>query len=76
MFVSLVLSPHFRIQTPVMILGNHQLTGQVEKLDDPYCLMEKKYNENVTPKQIEAYQIIGIVTEKLLFKNYPKAIMR
>jgi hypothetical protein len=59
-----------------MILGNHELTGKVVKLADPFCLMEKKYNESVTPKEIEAYQIIGIVREKFLFNNYPKAIMR
>mmetsp|Transcript_27768 Transcript_27768/g.59364 ORF Transcript_27768/g.59364 Transcript_27768/m.59364 type:complete len:161 (-) Transcript_27768:583-1065(-) len=63
-------------KTPMMILGNHELTGEVKKLDDPFCLMEKKYNEDVTPKQIESYQIIGIVKEKFLFENYPKAIMR
>ena len=59
-----------------MILGSHQVTGQVEKLEDHFCLMEKKYNDDVTPKQIESYQIIGIVKEKFLFKNYPKVIMR
>eukprot|EP00533_Pseudo-nitzschia_delicatissima_P011087 CAMPEP_0116101416 /NCGR_PEP_ID=MMETSP0327-20121206/12800_1 /TAXON_ID=44447 /ORGANISM="Pseudo-nitzschia delicatissima, Strain B596" /LENGTH=134 /DNA_ID=CAMNT_0003593379 /DNA_START=110 /DNA_END=514 /DNA_ORIENTATION=- len=63
-------------KTPMMILGNHQLTGEVVKLKDSFCLMEKKYDESVTPKKIEAYQIIGMVTEKFLFKNYPKAIMR
>ena len=62
-----------------MILGNHQLKGEVIKLKDPFCLMEKTYDESVTavtPKKIEAYQIKGLVTEKFLFKNYPKAIMR
>ena len=66
----------FGKQTPTMILGNHQLKGEVVKLKDPFCLMEKTYDESVTPKQIKAYQIIGIVTEKFLFKTYPKAIMR
>ena len=59
-----------------MILGNHQLKGEVVKLENSFCLMEKKYDESVTPKKIQAYQIIGIVTEKFLFKTYPKAIMR
>jgi len=59
-----------------MILGSHQLTGEEKKIDDPFCLMEKKYKEGVTPKQIESYQIIGIVKKKFLFKNYPKVIMR
>lgn len=59
-----------------MILGNHQLTGQIESLKKPFCLMEKKYKKGVTPKEIEAYQIIGIVQKKFLFKNYPKVIMR
>ncbi len=60
----------------MMILGNHELKGEVVKLKDPFCLMEKTYDESVTPKMIRAYQIKGLVTEKLLFKNYPKAIMR
>mmetsp|Transcript_26707 Transcript_26707/g.62413 ORF Transcript_26707/g.62413 Transcript_26707/m.62413 type:complete len:155 (-) Transcript_26707:939-1403(-) len=63
-------------KTPIMILGSHQLTGEEKKIDDPFCLMEKKYKEGVTPKQIESYQIIGIVKKKFLFKNYPKVIMR
>ena len=64
-----------------MILGSHQVTGHVEKLDDPFCLMEKKYKHTddtstSKKKQIESYQIIGIVKEKFMFKNYPKVIMR
>jgi len=59
-----------------MILGNHELKGEVVSLKTPFCLMEKKYDETVKPKQIQAYQIKGIVKEKFLFKNYPKAIMR
>lgn len=76
---------------PTMILGSHQLKGKVKKLKDPFCLMEKRYtngttddgnnnNSNVglssSSKQIESYQIIGIVKEKFLFETYPKAIMR
>ena len=60
----------------MMILGSHELKGEVVKLDVPFCLMEKTYDESVTPKQIKAYQIVGIVKEKFLFKNYPKVIMR
>ena len=60
----------------MMILGNHELTGEEVSLKDPFCLMEKKYDESVTPKQIKAYQIIGMVHKKFLFKNYPKVIIR
>jgi hypothetical protein len=59
-----------------MILGNHQLKGTVEKLKESFCLMQKKYDENIEPKALDSYQIIGIVKQKYLFNSYPKVIMR
>ena len=74
-----------------MIVGSHQLKGKVIKLKDPFCLMEKRYTfiessdessslssqpKKKKQKQIESYQIIGIVKEKFHFVTYPKVIMR
>lgn len=59
-----------------MILGNHQLKGSIEKLKDPFCLMEKKYKEGIQPKELDSYQIAGMIKQKYLFNCYPKVIMR
>jgi hypothetical protein len=60
-----------------MILGSHQLKGKVEKLKQPFCLMEKVYsNGNGHGGSLEAYQVIGIVRQRYLFSEYPKVIMR
>mmetsp|Transcript_18577 Transcript_18577/g.44853 ORF Transcript_18577/g.44853 Transcript_18577/m.44853 type:complete len:193 (+) Transcript_18577:82-660(+) len=61
-------------ETPVMILGSHQLKGKIEKLKEPFCLMEKVYNKE--NQSLEAYQVVGIVKQKYLFSQYPKVIMR
>ena len=58
-----------------MILGSHQLKGKIEKLKEPFCLMEKVYNKE-NQSLLEAYQVIGIVKQKYLFSDYPKVIMR
>jgi hypothetical protein len=62
-----LLSP----QSPVMILGSHQLKGKVETLKEPFCILEKEYID-----EILHYKVVGVVTEKLLFNQYPKIIMR
>lgn len=54
-----------------MICGTHELKGKVETLKQPFCVLQKKQeDENVS------YQIRGVVTRKLLFNRYPKTIMR
>ena len=71
-------------KNPVMILGNHQLKGSIEKLKDPFCLFEKIYgddddNDNDdgnNSKSLRSYNIKGMITTKYLFNNYPKVIMR
>jgi hypothetical protein len=57
----------------MMILGSHQLKGQVETLKEPFCVMEKQYDGN---QNLRSYQVIGVVRQKLLFNSYPKVIMR
>jgi predicted translin family RNA/ssDNA-binding protein len=56
-----------------MILGSHQLKGKVEQLNEPFTVMEKQYDEN---KNLESYQVVGVVRQKLMFNQYPKVIMR
>jgi hypothetical protein len=58
--------------TPIIIVGSHELKGEVIRLKEPFCVMNKKRkrDENVE------YTVVGIVTKKLLFSNYPKTIMR
>ena len=67
------LSLHPFTQTPMMVLGSHQLKGSVETLKQPFCLLRKQYNH---AKELQSYQIKGIVKQKYLFNNYPKVIMR
>jgi hypothetical protein len=31
-----------RTQIPIMILGTHQLTGKIETLKEPFCVMERR----------------------------------
>jgi len=66
---------------PVMILGSHELKGNVEELKDPFCVFEKirgkasgMTDENSTPDL--QYKVVGVVHKKLLFNNYPKTIMK
>jgi len=69
--------------TVQMVLGNHQLTGTVETLKQPFCVLHKKTKERDGERDIGVggsggvqYEIAGIVTKKLLFNQYPKIIMR
>ena len=55
-----------------MILGRHELKGSVEKLKQPYCILQKQRDE----EDAAQYQVVGVVTQKILFNQYPKTIMR
>lgn len=54
-----------------MILGTHELKGKVEKLKQPFCILEKQSDE-----ENASYEVTGVVKQKLLFNQYPKIIMR
>ena len=66
MLLIIILLFLLRIQKPIMIVGSHELTGQVVPLKQAFCVLEKK----------EGYEIRGIVTQKILFDKYPKTILR
>lgn len=75
-----------------MIIGTHEIKGAVEKLDQPYCVLQKNTNSNCdetnqrntvssttidnTVTTTTSYELVGVVTSKILFKNYPKTIVR
>lgn len=54
-----------------MILGSHELKGEVVTLKEPFCVMKKRKRDD----RVE-YSVVGIVTKKLFFNQYPKSIMR
>ena len=72
--VVLTIPFSFFVKVPMMTLGSHQLKGKVEKLKEPFNVMEKVYDEN--QQTLKCYKIIGIVKERLIFNQYPKVIMR
>lgn len=53
-----------------MILGTHQLKGSVQKLPQPFCVLEKENDGEAL-----AYSVKGVITQKILFNNYPKTII-
>jgi chromosome transmission fidelity protein 8 len=58
--------------SPRMIIGGHELKGKVVKLDKPFAILKKRRND----KGGTFYEIMGLITTKLLFDEYPRSIMR
>jgi len=54
-----------------MTVGSHELNGKIEALKQPFAVMKKRKLEETTE-----YEIVGVVTKKFLFDQYPKSIMR
>jgi hypothetical protein len=54
-----------------MIVGSHELKGNVEKLKQPFAVMKKRKRDETAD-----YEVIGVITSKYLFNQYPKSIMR
>ena len=65
-------------QTPVMIIGTHELRGKVEDLAQPFCVLQKAYNNKNADDDDDSkeYRITGLVNRKIVFNRYPKTIMR
>lgn len=56
---------------PIMVLGSHELKGEVVTLKESFCVMKKRKRDDTVD-----YKVVGIVTKKLLFNQYPKSIIR
>jgi len=70
---------------PIMIIGRHELKGSIEQLKQPFVVMKKikpskLSNAHGSASDIKqhnvSYEIAGIIKQKMLFKQYPKCIMR
>ena len=55
-----------------MTVGSHELKGKVVDLKQKFAVLKKtKETEEGT-----SYEVVGVVSKKLLFDEYPKCIMR
>jgi hypothetical protein len=77
------------LQVPVLIIGSHELRGSIEPLAQPFCILEKQVlekedddDDDVDPKSknvsssSSCYHVRGIIDRKLLFRQYPKTLIR
>ena len=58
--------------TPIMIVGGHELKGSIVKLQNPFAILKKR----IQPEGPIDYEVVGVVSKKLLFDQYPKSIIR
>lgn len=56
---------------PIMIVGTHELKGEIVNLKESFCVIKKRRRAGNVD-----FQVVGIVTKKLRFNQYPKSIMR
>jgi hypothetical protein len=55
-------------QTPMCIVGSHEMTGSVVPLKQPFLVCKKSSDGKV--------EVQGVVKEKILFGGFPKSIVR
>jgi len=64
---------------PTMIIGSHELKGNIQSLTHPLVLLRQgsKQNEDIrVDDKTRNYVIAGVIKKKILFNSYPKIIMR
>jgi hypothetical protein len=55
-----------------MVLGSHELKGNVVTLKEPFVVFKRQKCDD----ESTAYEVVAVVTKKLLFDQYPKSLMR
>mmetsp|Transcript_48164 Transcript_48164/g.71809 ORF Transcript_48164/g.71809 Transcript_48164/m.71809 type:complete len:116 (-) Transcript_48164:461-808(-) len=57
--------------SPLMTLGSHELKGTVETLKQPFAVLRKRKRQ-----EGQEYNVVGFISKKIKFDQYPKSIMR